>query len=389
MRVWSLLFVLLLTACGFGASPASSTEEPAAEEAPPPLPEAEVQAFGERFAAAAAQGPAALAPLYDWAAMAERAAPDDFPAAERPSLVAGIEQGLQQSSTQMLTATASAQVSFRGVVEVDGERRARIRLVYPEAGFNYNDLVLGRAGDGSLKIVDLYVMANGELLSETMKRTAMLLRGPTGIAGLFGGGWRPSAADARALSTFMGHVGAGETEPALAAYEALAPRIKREPAVVLSRVRMAGATGDDERYLAAMGEAANQLPDNLALAFMMLDAYTLREDWPSGLHAVQKLRRVYPDSYLDAVESRLQTLSGDSRSGLRLADAAIAAEDGLLEAHDVALFAALSLGNDERAAQELQRLVTDFEVDPTALSTVRGYERVVELAPPPAEAPAD
>ncbi|MCB9594770.1 MAG: hypothetical protein H6719_18765 [Sandaracinaceae bacterium] len=341
-----------------------------------------LDAMGPRIEAAAAEGPAALAPFFDWDGLAERSAPAGLALGEREGFLRGVRESLGADGGGLVRAITDGRYSYRGVAWRDGHPVARFRFLPPAGGFNFHDLVIVRTDGGEARVVDMFVMTSSEYVSDSMRRIAAFLLGDTSsvMARIFGD-QAVSQDDIDAVRDFNQLAANGDANAALAAYDALAPRIRQQRAMRLLRVQAASRLDDQARYLTILNETAVNLPGDPALSSMMLDAHYLSASWDACLADLTALRLTYDDPYIDAFEGRVHVAAGDHARALALADRVIAAEDSLIDGHDVALLAALGLGQTDRARHELDRLVAEHGVDPARLASLPGYEGVASLPP--------
>ncbi|MEC7521009.1 MAG: hypothetical protein VYE22_14130 [Myxococcota bacterium] len=366
------LFALTL-ACLLGCA-APSTPPSAAQRAKASV----LLGFADQVQAAS-RDPGAFAALFDRRALAERMAPPGMTAAERSAFVRGAEEGLGDSLGGLLQEIAATDYAFRGVVWRDGLPTARFRMVAPEGGFNFHDMAVVVDETGAARIVDLYVMTSGEYLSETMQRLATVAWGQGGALGRLLGREGLSQAQLERVQALVTASSEGRAEDALAVYEQLDPRLKDQSFVQLIRVQAGAQLADDGRYLAILDDASRRLGDDPAVEVMMLDAYTLRQDWGRCATALESIRREFDDPFLDAMLARTLAQDGRAAEGLALAREAVAEEPGLLDTHDALLFTALVAGDEETAARAMDRLESEFEVDRFALAAQPGYEGVLTL----------
>jgi hypothetical protein len=356
-----------------GCSPASPAE---------PAKASTVEGLGPAIEAAARGGPEALDAHFAWETLADRSTPPEIDWLRRSQFRQGMLAGLRgaDGSAPFVQQLVGADYEYRGVAWRDGRPMARFRLTPLEGGFNFHDLVIELDEEGQPRIVDMHVLMSGEYLSETMRRVGSILLG--GGSGLLSrGSQRNDTDDVQAMTQALQ---SGEPGEALRIYDSLSPRIRRTRIVQVIRLQAAAELGD-ERYLPVIDEVMRDWPDDVSLAAISLDAYVLREQWPRAIEAIAVLRRTYDDPFIDAMESRIQTSSGNPARGLELADAALAEEATLALAHDAALLAALALGQTERADRELRVLVDAHGVQAEYLRFEPGYEGITAL---PSYAPA-
>lgn len=359
-----------------------------------------VELIARRIEGASAAGPEELGQLFDWDELARRSVPPSMTGPRAEEFAREVRQDLEQSAgSSLLAQIRQSRYTFRGVAWRDGRPVARFRLNPPTGGFNVHDIVLARAPGAEPRIVDVHVVVTSEYLSETMQRMWAMLGADHSVLARLLGAPSATAHQVEEMRRFFRLVQEGRPAEALATYATLPEGMRRARPMMLMRVTAASRVNDDTRYLAILDEVAEALGDDPAVAIMMLDAYFLRGQWSECLRTLEQVRRATelrppkpetdsgarPDPFLDAFEARVHCFAGDAERSLSLADRAIAAEPDLMDGHDVALLAALDLGQVARARAELEILERDFAVDPAELAAQEGYEGVTALLSPAAQ----
>lgn len=107
---------------------------------------------------------------FDWDALLDRIAQGvEFPEVEKATFRSDYVHSRRYCSD--ILASVGPDGSFRlvRVHQKDGATRGLFRLLGNRGVVNYHDLVLERRPSGSVRVVDVYVFASGELLSETLR----------------------------------------------------------------------------------------------------------------------------------------------------------------------------------------------------------------------------
>lgn len=147
-----------------------------------PITEEEARSFAAKFIDAVSRNDmAAVSAVFDWDTLADRAL-DGVPLTETKKQEAktGMMRSLTQNNTlipqihQQMQQGDDAYQLLR-VHEVDGRRRALLRLLPPDGGVNYHDMVLSKSADGQCRAIDIHIFTTGELLSATVKRGMLQL----------------------------------------------------------------------------------------------------------------------------------------------------------------------------------------------------------------------
>lgn len=140
------------------------------------LSEEECREVGLAIEKAVRAGDAAeFSALMDWQALLDVAtigidAPSQLRESFARDFLGVAAQNPNSALRQMLEPIArGATFTLLGVPAEAHSRRARFRLLHPDASFTYYDVLLDRRGK-AIKGVDIYMYSNGELLSQAARR---------------------------------------------------------------------------------------------------------------------------------------------------------------------------------------------------------------------------
>ena len=300
------------------ATAATPAPPAAATPAAAPITRAEADEFGQAFtkAMSGCDG-GGIDALLDRPAFAERTRAAGLAAAKvsntalGPSVCAGLGDDYK--------------VRYVGAVEVAGALRPRIRTVV-RGGVNFLEPVLHRASDASIKAIDLFSFRNGQMFSEVLSLVGKFLAHPQGEAG------------GRAFVAATQHHGRGEYAKARAEFLKIPADLRTK----VKAIALQGLTIDVQQppaiYLASIDAFNQNFPGDPAIKLVEIDAYALREEHPKLLASLSSLLEVSGgDAYVRVMRGTAHRTAGDRAAARADAEAAIAAEPDLADAHELLL----------------------------------------------------
>ena len=335
----------------------------AAAETPPPPADAvapgRARALGVAFVAAAEAGDEdALARLIDLDALFDAAtAGMEIPPDARRQMVAGFSGTAGGLAEQYAAAGRAGGVRLLGddgAPGVDGPPGALIRLLPESGGLNY--AVLYPTPDG--RVGDMYVFASGERISGTLRR-------------LFGpllGGTEAEKDGAVRLGEMTAAARRGDAAAVERIYRTLPEVFKSSRGVQTVRAA-AASSGDPEAYAEVLADIDRRFPADPTMDLLKLDFYAGDAD-----KLVPTLARldaaVGGDPYLRGLLAESLPDVGRGAEALELAEAAVAEEPGLFQAHAGLFATRLTAGDHAGAADVLRTFRDEFDLrfDPAELA---------------------
>ncbi len=272
--------------------------------------------------------------------------------------------------------------SYRCIrIHVEGnEKRALFRLLGPEGGLNYHDLILARQPDGNVRAVDMYVFAIAERASQTLRRAflALAAEASKGILGKLTGtesDYVRHAADLRRMAdAFQG----GRRQQVLDIYSRLPSSLKRDKSVLILRVGAAAELGEQE-YTAAMDTLRRYHPRDPCLDLMLIDRYFLQKRYDEALRCVERLdAAVGGDPYLNALRANVSAAQEEYDAAREFAHKAIDADPTLLEAYWALVSVSLATKDFDETSRLLRLIDEKFAVEFADLNEVPEYADYVK-----------
>lgn len=306
-----------------------------------PISDEEAAEFSQRFIAGLKSGnQSKLSEVLDLDMVAARTmqgielSNDEFEAMRKRILVdLTSESGL---SGQVATVLASGG-SYRQlqVHEVDGHKRVLLRLLAPQSGVNYHDVVLNKTDDGKIRAVDVHVVLTGEMLSETMKRILIPLAARQNPSLLERLTPREKSVSARMkdILRMMDSVSRNSFADALATFDRLPTDVKTEKFVLLLRLRAAREPGYENIYNQAIEDFRLHHADDPCIALLSIDYHLTRNEFDRALKSIEEVdKAVGSDPYLNVLRAIAADGQKDPDEARRLLAASIESDPGIRQA---------------------------------------------------------
>ena len=223
-------------------------------------------------------------------------------------------QGARQSLTMStgLPAQLAASVANGGncellrYLEVDHQKRARIRLMFPNyGGLNYLDFILGRNAAGQVVAQDMYIFYSGELLSKTMRRMAVQMAAQMNrnLLERLKGTEPEFVKHLKDVQELSSAVAQKRTSEAARIYDGLPASLKQDKTLQLAHIRIAQQQSDTQ-YSQALAQYRASFPNDPSSELLSIDYYSLRKQYDKSLQALDKLdKSLGGDPYLNVMRA--------------------------------------------------------------------------------------
>lgn len=189
--------------------------------------------------------------------------------------------------------------------ETGGVPHAVFGLFSVEGGINYHDFELVRLPEG-YRILDCYVYATGELMSETLRGVLQQIA-PAGMSSIDD----PDKGAALNIAQMRSLTQAGDYEGALARFDALPPDWKRNKAIRILAMKSAIELSDT-LYLRHMQEYEQMFPGDPSLPLIQIDQLLYMEQYAQVNASIDTLdARLGGDPALDMMRGFISIIEGD------------------------------------------------------------------------------
>ena len=274
-----------------------------------PAGDAEAKAFADAFEKTVmSSDSAAVRAAFDFPAFHRRAmAKLDIPEEARVGIEIAV--GLDTSVAAVFTAVQSqveqgADFRLLRIHRVGKEQRALFRCVHPNGTVSYLDCILVRHADGKVRIDDVYLFEEAEMLSETLSRLLSLANEYSTKKYQSATAENDGAKLATAWSEMTNRIKAGKYQEALDISRTLPDRLQKEKLILIMRIQAArGLKG--EPYDQAVREYRKAFRNEPNMDLIMIDAYYAHKLFDLVLASIDGLDRTLGgDPYLDVCALR-------------------------------------------------------------------------------------
>ncbi len=380
-RLWAWVGTcVLVCGCGpsqpLGARPAPAPPPAVPGPRPPDTPrpgavtEAEAREFAARLTEIVVAGDTARATeVFDFSALFARATAG-VPIPDVASARSGFLDGVRRSGG--IIGEVHAQVARGGsytllrVRSFEGQTSALFRMLLPEEGVNYHDVLLTRTGDGRVMADDMHVHLSGERVSATVHRLFLQLAASENrsIIDRLTGRQQVLARHFGDVEQMMQAVRQQTPLQALEVYKRLPAELRQEKFLMLLRLRAALESSDNEEYMQAMTDFRAAHPDDPGVDFISIDYHLLRSEFDAALAATDRVdTAVGGDPHFDSVRSNILTEAKRYEPAMQAARRAIAGEPGLAGGYWSLITAAISARDFPVVLETLQQLDRQFQME--------------------------
>lgn len=375
---------------------------------PQPLPsEEECEEYVEGFVGAIESGDdQAIKRLIDWDQVLERATQGvDVPQKFRDAFMKGARKGVASDRNILIHVSrmvaAGGEIAPKETVVRNNQAIARFRLILPNGGANFLEVPLGKSRDGSVVGTDLFSLASGEHVSESMRRLYLVTAAEANQSLLdrLTGAEKVFATHGNLMGKMNDAVlRRGDFQGALDIFAQMPQPLRELKAVQLARLAAASNAGPTE-YLDALTEFRGLFPQDPAADYHAIDFYTLRENYVEALDAAARVSdSVGGDVFFDVLGARLNLMQDDPVAARKCVEAAIDNDPTYLDAYWAAIDVELAEKDFAAVARLLDLIGERFSVEFEDLTTIEEYAEFAASPegrqwiadhPPPAEDAAD
>jgi hypothetical protein len=269
---------------------------------------------------------------------------------------------------------AGGSYKFLRVRERDGQPTVLFRLI-SDGGLNYHEWLLTKPADNVLAS-DVYIYVSGELLSETLRRSALALAKEASKSFLE----RLTLAESEYvkhidLAVEMGdHLRAGRHAEVLKTYARMPEVLRREKGSLLLRYEAAANIGEAE-LLKVIDDFRGYYPDDVCLDFLLIDYHAIRKEHDKAIEAIDRVdASVGGDPHLDLLRAESVYQKGDAPNAFELVRQANAADPDAIEPYWTLLGLTVLEKDHDKTLAALERIESRFAVDLSGVARAPEYE---------------
>lgn len=253
---------------------------------------------------------------------------------------------------------------FIGLFSIENSIRPVVRLNYAAGGVNYIELELIKTDQG-YRIVDMFVAANGQYLSDTVKQGGMMIMDQPG-------GWVANLVDEQSsrenvvkiIHQAVAFKSKGDMAGMYSSLQQLPEKAKRSEIVQLMLVTAASAGMSEEVYKKELANLAKNFGDSPRYAFMLVDYYFYEGNFKQALNSVSlPLKRYNNDAALLVLRASIHMSAKDYAKAYADIDAAVTKEPNLEDIYWTAVTISLNEGKYQKTLDWLGKLETQFSYE--------------------------
>lgn len=347
-----------------------------------PITEEEAQLFAEKFIDGAIRNDgAAVNAIFDWSALTDRCMEGTGITGK---LLTDAKKGMlskletENSFLNQVHQAISQGGSYRllRVHEVDGRRRALVRLMVPEGGVNYHDFVLSKGSNGQCRGIDVHLFLSGEFLSTTMKRMMLVLTGgqDRGLLGRLTGQNQLLVKHQNEVLSMINAVQARNFPEAVRVYKTLPENLQHEKSLMLIVMTAAQGLGDDTEYQNILANFRKQHPDDACIDFLSIDYFVTKQEYPEALAAIESVSKsVGGDPYLEFMAGNVHFMAENTQEAEKLFQLAIDHEPTLQDSWWSLVTVSLKKQDFEQTLELLKKIDQQFQIEWADLTQQADY----------------
>jgi len=328
-----------------------------------PVTNAESRDFAKAFVKGVHQkDQEALDEMFDWEELARRATSETKgPAEVRDAWFAKFTTARGVFLRRMLKNIESpSQFQLVRVRVRDGRKAVLFRYLPTSENFTYQEVLLGRDSNGSVRGIDLFLYSAGEYysqLSGRLYRQAVL--SATGKQGVL-----TSKADFLLVVQLQQAYRSGKYEEALKLYSKLPRKTQKAKFVQFYRVHSAASLKQETEFLAAVKEYEQLYPDDPALDLLRIGYHLSSKQYQAALKAVDRFdKSIGGDPYLDSVRAMILYQAKRPKQARSAAERAIAALPDQAACYEVLINITLEERKYKEAIKLLEKVREKFNTD--------------------------
>lgn len=285
----------------------------------------------------------------------------DFPETVRSDLIKRLPELLEKTDRELRD-------GHRGVTLLRlrvqrGEVRAIYRIIAPEGGLDYWDLLLVRSQDGCVRIGDLRTIHSGEDVSNVIRRPLLAVHEYVnrGVVGRLTGEQPLIVKHRVEVQRICDAIATKDFDTVLAIYPRLPEELRSERFLLGMRL-MAAQAIDEREYAAAIDDVVRFASGDPTVNLLLVDAYVMREQLPQALECLDKFdAAIGGDPYLDFLRCKLLIAMNRLPEVQPAVARVLKSFPKDYQSHEVAAILALAERRFEHAMFELHVLETEFD----------------------------
>jgi hypothetical protein len=297
----------------------------------------------------------------------------------------GLSIGLDQIGDVMVRNLANSRIKYLRSRFMNNRHTALVRIDFGDKGINYLDFIIRKDDAGDLKIVDWYDYSKGQHYTDSVRQAIVLLvpEETTIFEKVLGTGGlnKKEVEQFIQLGTLMSQQKYGEW---LELYNELPDKLRDSRILLLTRILVSVAYGDDDTYRMALKDLHDKMGDDPTLSLILIDHYFFEEKFDEAQKALDALsKHLGGDSAIDALKANVYLTSGDYTESVKYSKKAIDADAEYEDAYWTLLNASIFAKKYETSVDTLDMLATKFgyEFSPDDIEETEEYGEFIKSKP--------
>ncbi|HEX4149478.1 MAG TPA: hypothetical protein VHY20_10840, partial [Pirellulales bacterium] len=231
---------------------------------------------------------------------------DDFSSEFKKGFKEGAKGASDNFSKLLIKAVhENGRLAMLRVHKIDNRNRALLRLVHGGA-VSYYDFPLAREGDGQVRAIDIYVLAQGDFVSQTMRATfeQAASENDRGLVARLVGQGNDMEKAAPLFRRIADAMRASDFPRALEAYNQLPPAVKKQKLAQTQHIAITQSL-DEKEYMQAMDEYRTLFPNDPSIDLISIDYFTVAKRFDEAQICIDRVDTLVEDPYLDALRASL------------------------------------------------------------------------------------
>lgn len=271
-----------------------------------------------------------------------------------------------------------ARLTFVRTRMVNSEHRALIRVNMGDRGLSYMDFILSKDTDGAVKIIDWHDYAQGQLYSDSLRQTLVLMLPQDEM--LIRKLLKVSAVNEKIVRQFseLSRLSREKKyELWLEKYKELPDKLKHSRIVLVTRALITSAMEYSDEYRLALKDVNRYHGDDPGLSLLLVDHYLLERDFKAAHRALDRLSDFTGgDAAIDFLRANICLAEKNYHQSTKYAQTAIRQDSNFEDAYLTLLVASVYSRQYDITVNTLERLEFHFgyEFEPDEIARLSGYE---------------
>ena len=379
---------LLASGCNRGGSNTTvATPAPPVEQSAPPVSDEQCQQFAKKLEAAVkANRVHEVSKLLRFEDLVRRSISDTGLSPKmQQDIISGARSELQKCEPgAQICANVKTGGSYHFLRLLhDGNRpKALFRVISPDGGVNYLEFTIARFPDGDFGAEDIYFVATGEPISQTMRRFMIpgLSQLSGGLLSRLRGTDKQFVANAQLIQSMSQAIRDNRYADAQRAYRRMPKELQEDKAMLVGYIQ-AAANISDQEHAAAVETLRRLYPNDPCIDLMSVDYHLIRREYKLCLDDIDRLSRaIGGDAYLENLKVNVLIEMGLLKTAATAAETAIQMEPDLKEAYWSRVTVSLRARNHADTLVWLKKVAETFNLTLKDLRALPEYAEFVKTS---------